>query len=137
MKDLYGRVTSAQGATYNYDGSSGNTQGRLASIVYANGAQESFEYTTAGLPTKKTLTWTNGVSLIGQWGYDNEGRMTYVKYPDTARGPTEGYTTNRDRYEIRPTPTNDTMGRLSGMKDHVFRRVGVREERRLQCGWAD
>jgi RHS repeat-associated protein len=70
-----------------------NGWGRLAVAEYGEptctGGQyrESYSYTSGGLPVKKKL-WVYdssiGVgSLLGEWSYDNEGKMLTVKYPDT------------------------------------------------------
>ena len=95
-----------QGATvireYAYDSQSwdatfngANLAGRLAAVKYGVFV-EVYSYTSAGLPTRKRLRLTTPLSsplqgetapepppLEAQWAYDNEGRVTQMKYPDT------------------------------------------------------
>ena len=108
-----------QKTEYSYDAAP-NGWGRLGSIsTYQNFADlnstgtmpivESFEYTAAGLVSKKTLNVT-GVSAVSvSYEWDNEGRPVVQKFPDMATGnPT---------FDTGPRFTwgYDAMGRLSTM----------------------
>ncbi len=62
-----------------------NAWGRLGSAAYTvNGVSsgESYGYTAGGLVTAKILTMGTR-SLTANYTYDNEGKPTSVKYPDT------------------------------------------------------
>ena len=117
-----------QRVNYYYDTNpfeSGFTQngwGRLAVAEYGQpsctGGQyrESYSYTSGGLPLKKKL-WVYGGglgvgSLVGEWSYDDEGKILTVKYPDT-------YDSQGNPLTGR-TYTNgyDAMGRLATLVDN-------------------
>ncbi|MBL0156992.1 MAG: RHS repeat protein [Bryobacterales bacterium] len=111
----------AQKTVYSYD-SAVNGWGRLGSIstyqhfgdlTGATPIVESFEYTVAGLVSKKTLnvTGTSAVSVSYEW--DNEGRPVAQKFPDMATGQTT------DDNGPRFTWGYDSMGRLSTMGQTV------------------
>jgi RHS repeat-associated protein len=97
----WGRLTVAQ------YGAASCTGGRF---------RESYSYTSGGLPLKKKL-WVNAGdigtgSLLGEWSYDNEGKMLTVKYPDTLDGQGNPATGRTYTYGY------DSMGRLSTLVDN-------------------
>ncbi|MDO8941627.1 MAG: RHS repeat-associated core domain-containing protein, partial [Desulfobacterales bacterium] len=100
-----------------YD-SAPNGWGRLGSIsTYqhfgdASGATpivESFEYTVAGLVSKKTLNVTGASAVSVSYEWDNEGRPIAQKFPDMATGNPTLDTGPRFTWGY------DSMGRLATM----------------------
>jgi len=96
-----------------------NGWGRLAVAEYGDpgctGGQfrESYSYTASGLPVKKKLLGGGfgGGSLLGEWSYDNEGKMLTVKYPDSY--DSQGNTVTGRTY----TYSYNSMGQLSRLVD--------------------
>ncbi|MBI4889281.1 MAG: hypothetical protein HY821_01570, partial [Acidobacteria bacterium] len=89
--------------------------GRLSRIVYGNGMVETHSYTTAGL-----LAWKNflpaanlAIGLKTEYSWDNEGRMTQMKYPMTGTASGQGW------YNEVPGSvlaySYDSAGRMTGM----------------------
>ena len=111
--DTGGGLVPSQGTTFTYDVGT-NAWGRLGSSAYTvNGvsSSESYGYTVAGLVTAKTLTMGTR-SLTANYTYDNEGKPTSVKYPDTQIWNGSGLSTvTGATYNL----TYDTMSRPSGM----------------------
>ncbi|HEY3444428.1 MAG TPA: RHS repeat-associated core domain-containing protein [Paludibaculum sp.] len=101
----------AQKTVYSYD-SAVNGWGRLGSVstyqhfgdlTGATPIVESFEYTTSGLVSKKSLNVTGVIGPVDvTYGWDNEGRPVWQKYQDAGPRFTWGY---------------DSMGRLSTMTE--------------------
>src|SRR5207244_410067 len=82
---------TSQRTTFYYDGNPFDgtfTQysvNRLAAVEYSVSMREMYSYTPGGLVTKKRLTWTDAgrsASLDTSQAYDNEGKVTAIKYPD-------------------------------------------------------
>ena len=72
--------------------------------------REPFSYTAGGLPVKKKLV-VGARSLVGEWGYDSEGKMLTVKYPNTHDAQGNPVTGRMYTYSY------DSMGRLSKLVD--------------------
>ncbi len=122
--DTYDRVTvvkrypvdggaedAAQRVTMAYDGTTGNSKGRLKEAQYGFGWTEAYTYTNAGLPLTKALTWpsTSGAGILTLTAeYDNEGRRTSLRYPTHYTSGTYG--ANNGRKLIYGF---DSVGRLS------------------------
>src|SRR5258708_1394490 len=66
--------------------------------------REFFNYDSGGDITAKRFQVMSSSNLDAQWTYDNEGRMTSVKYPDTLSGTGATYNFSYD-----------TLGRINGM----------------------
>jgi len=68
-----------------------------------------YSYTVGGRTTKKKLS--NHGSLEARYGWDNEGKMTWVKYPDTCEHQGDPYqcvTINASRPAAIPTTPTAT-----------------------------
>ena len=87
--------------------------GRLGFVKIGGGRwTEKYSYSGAGRVARKRLSLTsNGASgsLDASWQYDNEGKMTSVKYPNTGSG---GAVTGKTY-----TYTYDSMGRPQALSD--------------------
>ena len=106
-----GAEDAAQRVTMAYDGTTGNSKGRLKEAQYGFGWTEAYTYTNAGLPLTKSLTWpsTSGAGILTLTAeYDNEGRRTSLRYPTHYTSGT--YTANNGRKLIYGF---DSVGRLS------------------------
>jgi hypothetical protein len=110
-----GQPDPNQTVTFQYESTSGwtaaNPKGRVVSFSYSTGAgarsfTEYYSYTPAGLVIAKRLQVGSSSQLNGSWTYDNEGRLTSAKYPDSqsGTGPTYNY-------------AFDTMGRPNQLTD--------------------
>jgi RHS repeat-associated protein len=111
-------LDGTQTVSYAYDGASpqswggfpfSNTIGRVAIKQYHGAGSstysELYSYHPAGAVTAKRVLVGAG-NLEGDYGYDNEGRLTSTHYPDTTSGTGPTYTV-----------TYDTLGRPNGLTD--------------------
>jgi RHS repeat-associated protein len=105
----------AQRTTFTYDTGTGtNLMGRVSEIVYGTETypvKERFSYTAAGLVTEKTLVPGAHPSLVGQWTWDNEGKMLSVKYPNWAYWDSGLHPVAGEKFVY----TYDAMGMALGM----------------------
>jgi RHS repeat-associated protein len=106
----------AQRTEFTYDTGTGtNLMGRVSEIVYGDPAsspvKERFSYTAAGLVTEKTLVPGAHPSLVGQWTWDNEGKMLTKKYPNWAYWDSGLHPVAGETFVY----TYDAMGMASGM----------------------
>ncbi len=123
-----GLEDTCQRVNYSYDTNpyestfTQNGWGRLAVVEYGASSctggrfRESYSYTSGGLPVKKKLRVNDDMlgsgALLGEWSYDNEGKILTVKYPDTYDGngnPATGRTY---------TYGHDSAGRLATLMDN-------------------
>jgi YD repeat-containing protein len=106
-----------QRTTFIYDsyGYGQNQWGRLAGIQYGYGLSEMFSYTQGGRVSEHLQDWSS-VRMSVKYGWDNEGRMTWMEYPETIRQDpvTSEWVTQPGR---RLNYTLDGMGRPVTVRD--------------------